>query len=302
MKSRALFLLIALVFCGTLWAQQTAAPAPVKNSGSPRTDMVVSTQWLSEHLSDPHLVLVQVGGSPADYHAQHIPGARHLPTDKLVDSKPPGTELLSPEQLKKNLEEIGISDDSHVVFYADWDPMATRLFFTLDYLGRAQNTSLLDGGIDQWTMEKRPVSTEDPKIVPGHLTITVHPEVVASMDAMTKLVANDVASSRVAIVDSRPAKRYRAGHLAGAAPMFWETALVSQEKPLLRSPQELKKMLADSGITPGTKIVSYCEVGWQATYTYFIAKYLGYDAAMYDGSYVEWNAAKQPVVRGANPR
>jgi thiosulfate/3-mercaptopyruvate sulfurtransferase len=84
--------------------------------------------------------------------------------------------------------------------------------------------------------------------------------------------------------------------------MFWETALVSQEKPLLRSPQELKKMLADSGIRPGTKIVSYCEVGWQATYTYFIAKYLGYDAAMYDGSYVEWNAAKQPVVRGANPR
>jgi len=62
--------------------------------------------------------------------------------------KPPGTELLPTEQLKKNLEEIGISDDSRVVFYADWDPMATRLFFTLDYLGRAEHAALLDGGME----------------------------------------------------------------------------------------------------------------------------------------------------------
>jgi thiosulfate/3-mercaptopyruvate sulfurtransferase len=260
--------------------------------------MLVSTQWLADHLSDPNLVLVYVGGSPGDYHSQHIPGARHLPTEKFVDSKPPGTELLAPEQLKKNLEEIGISDDSRVVFYADWDPMATRLFFTLDYLGRAERAALLDGGMEQWVLEKRPVSTEDPKIVPGHMTINVHPEVVASMDSMTRLVSGSPAAAEVAIIDSRPLKRYRSGHLAGAAPMFWETALVSPEKPVLRSPQELKKMLADRGVTPGKKIVSYCEVGWQASYTYFLARYLGFDAAMYDGSYNEWNAAKQPVVRG----
>jgi len=302
MKSRTVLALIGLALCGTLWAQQSAVPAPAKKSPAPRPEMLVSTQWLADHLSDPSLVLVHVGGSPSDYHAQHIPGARHLPTEKFADSKPPGTELLAPEQLKKNLEEIGISDDSRVVFYADWDPMATRLFFTLDYLGRAEHAALLDGGMEQWVVEKRPVSTEDPKIVPGHMTITVHPEVVAQMDSMTKLVSSDAASSGVAIVDSRPLKRYRSGHLAGAAPMFWETALVSPQKPVLRPPQELKKLLADHGITPGKKIVSYCEVGWQASYTYFLARYLGFDAAMYDGSYNEWNAAKQPVVRGDSAR
>ena len=264
--------------------------------------MVVSTQWLADHLSDPNLVLVHVGGSPDDFHAQHIPGARHLPADKLVDPKPPNTELLAPDQLKKNLEDIGISDDSHIVFYADWDPMATRLFFTLDYLGRAEHASLLDGGLDEWTMEKRPVSTEDPKIKPGSLTINLHPEVVAKMDSMTKQVSADGGDASVVIVDSRPLKRYRAGHLAGAAPMFWETALIGPEKPLLRSPQELKKMLADRGVVPGKKIVSYCEVGWQASYTYFLARYLGFDAAMYDGSYNEWSTAKQPVVRGMAAR
>ena len=68
----------------------------------------------------------------------------------------PGTELLPPDQLKKNLEAIGIGDDSRVVYYApDWDPMATRLFFTMDYLGHGNQAALLDGGLDQWTREKR---------------------------------------------------------------------------------------------------------------------------------------------------
>jgi thiosulfate/3-mercaptopyruvate sulfurtransferase len=302
MRLRVVLSLVGLALCGTLWAQQNAAPTKEKAPAASRPEMLVSTQWLADHLSDPHLVLVQVGGSANDYHAQHIPGARFLATDKFVDSKPPGTELLPAEELKKNLEEIGISDDSRVVFYADWDPMATRLYFTLDYLGRAEHAALLDGSMEQWVLEKRPVSTEDPKITPGHLTINVHPEVVARMDSMTKLVSSDAASSGVTIIDSRPIKRYRSGHLAGAAPMFWETALVSSEKPVLRSPQELKKMLADRGVTPGKKIVSYCEVGWQASYTYFLARYLGFDAAMYDGSYNEWNAAKQPVVRGDSAR
>lgn len=301
MKSLARLILFILA-CGTVWAQPGSGSMPEKTHGGPRPEMLVSTQWLADHLTDPHLVLIQVGGSPTEYHAQHIPGAHYLPTDKLVDSKPPGTELLSPEQLKKNLEEIGISDDSRVVVYADWDPMAARLFFTLDYLGRAEHAALLDGGMEQWALEKRPVSAEDSKIVPGHLTINVHPEVVARMDSMTKLISGDPASSGVAIIDSRPLKRYRSGHLAGAAPIFWETALVSPEKPVLRPPQELKQMLADRGITPAKKIVSYCEVGWQASYTYFLARYLGFDAAMYDGSYNEWSTAKQPVVRGDSAR
>src|SRR6185295_8253847 len=110
-------------------------------------------------------------------------------------------------QLKKNLEEIGIGDTSHVVFYADWDPMATRLFFTLDYLGFAGSASLLDGSMEQWVAEKRPVSAEDPKIAPGTLTINVHPEVVAKMDWMSKLVSTAGSDSSVAIVDSRPLRR-----------------------------------------------------------------------------------------------
>jgi thiosulfate/3-mercaptopyruvate sulfurtransferase len=309
MKFRTIYLAAVCALLGSMIslqcvaanaADKTAAPA---SAGAGHPELLVSTQWLADHLSDPHLVIVHIGHDRGDYEAAHIPGARFLPMDKFVSNKEPGSELLPAEQLQQNLEAIGIGDDSRVVYYApDWDPMATRLFFTLDYLGHGDRAALLDGGMDQWLREKRPTSSEEPKITPGKLTAHPHPEIVAKMDSMTKLVAEKAGAGDVVIIDARPAKRYRAGHLPGAESMFWETALVSHDDSLLRSPQELRKQFEAAGVIQGKKLVSYCEVGLQASYTYFLARYLGYDATMYDGSYSEWSAAKEPVVRGDSPR
>lgn len=300
-RSSALFTLLLIA---TL---SVCAATPQEKSASKdgvRTSMLVSTQWLADHLSDPNLVVVQVGGNANDYHAAHIPGARLLNSNKIADQQtPPGTELLPPEQLKANLEAIGISDNSRVVMYApDWDPLATRLFFTLAYIGHADHAALLDGGMDVWLEEKRPLSSEDPKITPGTLTLHVHPEIVAKLDWLKKVVSEPSADPSVVVIDSRPGKRYRTGHLPGAQSIFWENALVSGDHPVLRSPQELRQLFTAAGVVPGKKIVSYCEVGWQASHTYFLTQYLGMDAAMYDGSYGEWNSTNQQVVRGTSPR
>jgi len=75
------------------------------------------------------------------------------------------------------------------------------------------------------------------------------------------------------------------------------------EHPVLKSPAELRQLFADAGATSGKKVVSYCEVGLQATHVYFVARYLGYDAAMYDGSWSEWSSTKAaPVVKGDSPK
>jgi thiosulfate/3-mercaptopyruvate sulfurtransferase len=293
--------LCALLLCSPAFAvdRQLASAS----SGAAHPELLVSTQWLADHLSNPHLVIVHVGHDRGDYESAHIPGARFLSMDKFTSNQGPGTELLPAEQLKQNLEAIGISDDSRVVYYApDWDPMATRLFFTLDYLGRGDRAALLDGGMDQWLREKRPTSSEEPKITPGSLTIHVHPEIVAKMDWMATLVEGKPNGPEFVIIDARPAKRYRAGHLAGAQSMFWENALVSHDNAILQPPQELRKQFEAAGVAHGKKLVSYCEVGLQASYTYFLARYLGYDAKMYDGSYSEWSASKEPVVRGEAAR
>ena len=275
--------------------------APLLLSQALRPDLLVSTEWLAGHLNDPKLVIVHVG-NPRDYQAGHIPGARLLTMDRIAANTAPGTELLPDQQLKSNLEALGISDDSRVVIYTpDWQPNATRLFFTLDYLGFS-HAAMLDGGYEAWLAEKHPTSTAEPAISPGKLTIHPRPELVVRMAEVEKLVgAHDSGSL---IVDSRPLRRYRAGHLPGARPMFWEMNLADSAAlaQMLKSPEELRKMYAAAGAAPGKKIVSYCEVGLQASYTYFIARYLGYDAAMYDGSWSEWSAARQPSVRGDNPQ
>jgi thiosulfate/3-mercaptopyruvate sulfurtransferase len=296
---RSVFFAVLLSTLGRFAASHTPAAPP---AGAVHPELVVSTQWLADHLNDPKLVIVHIGHDEGEYRAAHIPGARFLLMDKFVDHHtPPEVELLPPDQLKKNLEEIGIGDDSRVVYYApDWDPMATRLFFTMDYLGHGNQTALLDGGLDQWVREKRPTSTQTPSVTPGSLTVQVHPEIVAKMEYMKKLVDNP--DNNVVIIDARPSKRYRSGHLSGAESFYWENALVGEKEPLLKSPQQIRQLFASAGVTGNKKEVSYCEVGLQASYTYFLARYLGIDATMYDGSYDEWSSAKQPVVHGDSPR
>ena len=289
---------VCLVIVGNLAASQ----APKVVAGAAHPELVVSTQWLADHLGDANLVIVHIGHDESDYRAAHIPGARYLAMNKFATGQtPPGTELLPPEELKKNLEEIGIGDNSRVVYYSpDWDPMATRLFFTLDYLGHGNQAALLDGGLDQWTREKRATSTQASDSKPGSLTVHLHPEVVAKMDEMKKLVSYP--DNGVVIVDARPSKRYRNGHLSGAGSFYWENALVSEKEPLLKSPEEIRQLFSTAGVNGKKRVVSYCEVGYQATYVYMLARYLGFDAAMYDGSYNEWSDAKQPVVRGDSPQ
>ena len=292
----------------TCLAATTIAQELRPADGKTHPELLVSTQWLSDHLSDPKLVIIDVGmpgmgsmsGMAPEYKDGHIPGARLLYERQFASSAPPGTELLPDDQLKSNLQAIGISDDSRVVIYSShWTPLAARLLFTLDYLG-FRNAALLDGGMDAWMAEKRPMSTAQTKITPGVLTIHPHPEIVARMAEVQQLTGRS--NSQAVLLDARPKKRYEAGHLPGAIPMFWENNLVSRSNPVLRNPDELRNMYVAAGASAGKKIVSYCEIGEQASYAYFIARYLGYDAAMYDGSYSEWSAAKQPVVQGDNSR
>ncbi len=302
-RNVVLSIFVACLLVGLGGFAASGTPSGSVSGAAAHPELVVSTQWLADHLSDPNLVIVYIGHDEGDYRSAHIPGSRYLAMDKFATDHmtKPGTELLPPDQLKKNLEAIGIGDDSRVVYYApDWDPMATRLFFTMDYLGHGNQAALLDGGLDQWVREKRPTSTEVSSGKPASLTIHLHPEIVAKMDYMKKLV--DDPEGGIVIVDSRPSKRYRSGHLRGAESLYWENALVSEKEPLLKSPDQLRQLFTAATVTGNKKVVSYCEVGLQASYVYMLARYLGFEAAMYDGSYSEWSDAKQPVIRGDSPQ
>ncbi len=265
-------------------------------------EMLVSTAWLAQHLKDPKVVILHVAQKKEDYDKGHVPGARYLGFDDfMVVNSETKYDVPPVDRLKSVFEGLGISDDSRVVIYtSDWFPWASRAWFTFDYLGLGKQSALLDGGFKQWVNEKREISKDAPATAAkGSITPHPHPEYVATLDqvqALSKAAGND---GKVFLVDARSSKRYRDGHIYGASNIFWESTVESVDSPRLLSADKLRKLWLDQGFKPGEKSISYCEVGIQASHDFFVAKYLGFDEAMYDGSYHEWNMLKMlPAVKG----
>src|SRR5512132_2833334 len=88
-----------------------------------RESMIVSTEWLAQHLKDESLVLLQVG-EKAEFQAGHIPGALFITTADISTPRGEGLSLELPPvgQLKATFEKLGVSDKSRIVIYfsKDW--------------------------------------------------------------------------------------------------------------------------------------------------------------------------------------
>ncbi len=260
-------------------------------------EMLVSTQWLAEHLKDKNLVLIEIGPKEADYEQGHIPGARFLPTEKIAIERDGVKNQLPPtDQLVSALEGVGISNTSRVVIYASQYPtVATRLYWALDYLGVARNASLLDGGIQQWRAENRPVETGSISVAnKGQLNPKINRALLAEASEVQV-----VSQKGEILIDSRPPKRYTDGHIPGALPLYWQETVAKEPLSRFLDADSIRHAYEAAGVKPGAKLVTYCDTGMQATHSYFTLKYLGYDVKMYDGSFNEWNDVKHlPVVTG----
>jgi thiosulfate/3-mercaptopyruvate sulfurtransferase len=109
------------------------------------------------------------------------------------------------------------------------------------------------------------------------------------------------------LVDARPDNEFTGadggmngahvkGHLRDAQQLVWNTLLDSTGKFLPDA--ELRKKFEAIGATKTKPLVSYCMVGMRASVTYFVARHLGYDARLYDGSIVDWTRRRLPAVMG----
>ena len=291
------------LFCAATSTFPQDKPAQA-TAGTVHSEMLLSSKWLADHLNDPNVVVLHIADSYADYKRGHIPGARYLAMKKISDNAGElNVELPPVQELQKTFSELGVGDKTQVVLYAtNWFPDGARGYYTLDYLGHGDKTALLDGGIEQWLTEDRPVSAEVPKFSAAIFTPHVHENVRALLDEVKSAADSKPGEETEQIVDSRPNRRYTSGHLAGATNVYWQDTLVSEENPVFQSPEQLRALYASRGIVPGRKIITYCEVGLQASHGYFLAKYLGYEAAMYDGSFQEWSTRNLPLVKGDSKR
>jgi thiosulfate/3-mercaptopyruvate sulfurtransferase len=280
--------------------QASSASAACGGHGDKST-LLVSTAWLADHLHDQNLTILSIG-QEADYQKAHIPGALYLSYDDIHLMEGPTNltvELPPMTQLRDVFRKLGVSDDSHVVLYfvnPRFASIATRAFLTLDAVGLGSHTSLLDGGMPVWQSEGRPLSTEVRPVAAGKLQPCPQSDIIVELD----YVRSNLRHPGVAIIDARAPEYYtgatipqgkRAGHIPGATNLVYSTLLDGQGK--LISPEALQEQFRGAGIKPGDRVVSYCHIGQQATLIYFAARYLGYDARLYDGSWEDWSAHKE---------
>jgi thiosulfate/3-mercaptopyruvate sulfurtransferase len=169
------------------------------------------------------------------------------------------------------------------------DPLAAGwLFFTLDYLGH-ERTSMLDGGLDKWKAEARPVSAVGPAPPSGRFQPRLRPEIKASAETVRTRAARSVA-----LLDARSEQEYGAGHIPGARLLTWQNVYSDATLQVFKSPAEVAALFAAAGATSGKTAMTYCQIGLRSSLLYFAARYAGLKASNYTGSWSEWTAKGLP--------
>jgi thiosulfate/3-mercaptopyruvate sulfurtransferase len=270
---------------------------------------VVTTAWLADHLEQPWLRLLDMRGSFSTYETAHIPGAQMLHIESLRLSREGiPCQMLPVPMLAETFGRLGIGATTPVALYATRPLDQVSATYALWSLAVAGNphAHLLDGGLDRWTAEARPVTQSFPAVTETPFV----PEFQADIYADWTYVRDHLGYPDVALVDSRTARMYaglsgptqRRGHIPGAVlhNYMWDFAPDGTYLPL----DTLRARYEQAGITPDKEVVTYCVTGREGSAVWFVPScLLGYpQVRLYQASMTEWCAHPDlPVVRGLEP-
>ena len=275
-------------------------------------EVLVSTQWVSEHLQDSKVRVAEVDYDPAANYGQgHIPGAVLFDWKKDMND-PLNRNILSKEQLGELLQRNGVSDDTTLVLYGDFNNwFAAYAFWDLKYY-RVGNVRLMDGGRKKWLLEDRPVSKDAPSYPRTEFTIA---EPDKSLRAYRDDVRDAAGKPGTVLVDVRSPREFtgeitappeypneaaqRGGHIPGAKNVPWGMA-VNDADGTFKPRQELEALYGSKGVAKDKAVITYCRIGERSSHSWFVLKYLlGYpDVRNYDGSWTEWgNSILYPIEK-----
>ena len=272
--------------------------------------VLLTTDWLAEHLNDSNVVVAEVDENPDLYDEGHVPGAVKLHwRDDLQD--PVERDLVEKEEFERLMGSLGIANDTTLVLYGDknnW--FAAYAYWYLKIYGH-NDVRILDGGRQKWIDEGRELTTAAPDIQPASYTAQDRDE---SIRIYRDSVREAIGAEGKALVDVRSPQEYsgdliappgyeqegaqRAGHIPTAASIPWAQAV--RDDGTFKSAEELRELYGSKGVTDDKAVTAYCRIGERSAHTWFVLReLLGYeDVKNYDGSWTEWgNLVSVPIEK-----
>jgi thiosulfate/3-mercaptopyruvate sulfurtransferase len=283
----------------------------MSDRGYAKPDVLVTTDWVAEHLNDPGVRVVESDEDVLLYDVGHIPGAVKI--DWVTDlNDQVRRDYLESGEFEKLLSDKGISNDTLVVFYGDksnW--WACYAFWVFQLFGHS-NAVVMDGGRAKWTAEERPLEKDVPAYPKAnysaperadHRIRAFRDQVMAHVQSGLPLVdvrsPGEYSGELLHMADYPQEGALRGGHIPGAKNIPWGRAVA--ENGTFKTADELRAIYEDEqGLSPEQNVVAYCRIGERSSHTWFVLTYLlGYpNVRNYDGSWTEWgNLVGVPIEK-----
>ena len=275
-------------------------------------DVLVDTEWVAQHLNDSSVRIAEVDYDPLlNYNQGHIPGAVLFDWKKDMNDQV-ARDILSKQQLDDVLSRNGVSNQTDVVLYGDFNNwFAAYAFWDLKYYG-VEKVRLMNGGRKKWLLEDRAIDKETPNY-PRASFVAKGPD--ESIRVYREYVRGLLGDKAKALVDVRGPKEFtgevlappeyptehaqRGGHIPGAANIPWAQA-VNDADGTFKAREDLEALYSSKGVLPEKEVITYCRIGERSSHSWFVLKYLlGYpNVKNYDGSWTEWgNAIRFPIEK-----
>lgn len=274
------------------------------------SEVLVSTEWVAEHLRDPKVRLVEVDVDTSAYDQGHIAQAVGWNWQSQLQDNI-RRDLISKSELERLLVQSGVSNDTTLILYGDnnnW--FAAYAFWQLKYYGH-RDVRLMNGGRKKWIEEKRALTTAKPQLTPATYRAAGPDESLrARKEEVMRLIEKRGSGQLVDVrsVDEFTGKiiappgmnetAQRGGHIPTAANIPWSQA--ANEDGTFKSADQLKQLYGSKGVTGQGEVIAYCRIGERSSHTWFVLKYLlGFDKVKnYDGSWTEWgNLIGAPIEK-----